>query len=231
MQIKKNLKLLDIKKSKLAYDLGVSRPTLDTYIDCYENGHAIPNEGYQKIFNYLFSGEEISSIEFAQRYDYVKRVMLNDAKNEVAKSKAYKRQDIILKNIQDILHSGTLDQSVVEFINLFINNKNNELVKAIYLYFNFTNGFINISDYKLSDKDKALYSQMFKLFKDYNDDNIEMLTIYFEKVKEKSKKNFEKKQFKVNDSDIVEYIKNNLADSSNIDIEVLKEMINSREVK
>ena len=32
MEIKKNLKALDVKISKLATDLGISRPTLDTYI-------------------------------------------------------------------------------------------------------------------------------------------------------------------------------------------------------
>ena len=72
MEIKKNLKALDIKISKLATELGVSRPTLDAYIEYYESGQSIPNEGYQKIFEYLFSGEEINSIEFAQKYDMLK---------------------------------------------------------------------------------------------------------------------------------------------------------------
>ena len=80
MEIKKNLKALDIKISKLASELGVSRPTLDAYIDYYERGKLIPNEGYQKIFEYLFSGKEVNSVDFAHRYDYVKRVMLADAK-------------------------------------------------------------------------------------------------------------------------------------------------------
>lgn len=48
MEIKKNLKALDVKISKLATDLDISRPTLDTYIECYEKGQPIPNEGYQK---------------------------------------------------------------------------------------------------------------------------------------------------------------------------------------
>ena len=91
MEIKKNLKSLDIKISKLATELGVSRPTLDAYIEYYENGQQIPNEGYQKIFEYLFSGEEINSVEFAQRYDYVKRVMLADAKTGAELSLQAKR--------------------------------------------------------------------------------------------------------------------------------------------
>ena len=35
MEIKKNLKALDIKISKLATELGVSRTTLDAYIEHY----------------------------------------------------------------------------------------------------------------------------------------------------------------------------------------------------
>jgi len=231
MEIKKNLKALDIRISKLASELGVSRPTLDTYIDYFESGHAIPNEGYQKIFGYLFSGEEINSVEFAQRYDYVKRVMLADAKAGAEKTLTDQRQDTILKNVKDILESGTLDKPLIEFMNLFINNKDKDLVKAIYIYFNFTNGFLDLSEFDLSEKDKALFSHLSKVFSDYNNDSIDILQDYYDQIKEKNRNIFERKQIKVNDSDIVEYIKNNLNDSSNLDIEVLKQMINSREEK
>jgi len=48
---------------------------------------------------------------------------------------------------------------------------------------------------------------------------------------DKNKRIFDKKKIKVNDSDIIEYIKNNLNESSDLDIEVLKQMIASREDK
>lgn len=231
MEIKKNLKSLDIKISKLATELGVSRPTLDAYIEYYENGQQIPNEGYQKIFEYLFSGEEINSVEFAQRYDYVKRVMLADAKTGAELSLQAKREKSVVKNIVDILDSGTLEEPLVEFINLFINNKDKDLVKAIYYYFNFTNGFIDLSNADVEEKNKALFSQLSKLFNDYQNDSIELLPDYYEQIVDKNKRIFDKKKIKVNDSDIIEYIKNNLNESSDLDIEVLKQMIASREDK
>lgn len=231
MEIKKNLKSLDIKISKLATELGVSRPTLDAYIEYYENGQQIPNEGYQKIFEYLFSGEEINSVEFAQRYDYVKRVMLADAKIGAELSLQAKREKSVVKNIVDILDSGTLEEPLVEFINLFINNKDKDLVKAIYYYFNFTNGFIDLSNVEVEEKNKALFSQLSKLFNDYQNDSIELLPDYYEQIVDKNKRIFDKKKIKVNDSDIIEYIKNNLNESSDLDIEVLKQMIASREDK
>lgn len=231
MEIKKNLKSLDIKISKLATELGISRPTLDAYIEYYENGQQIPNEGYQKIFEYLFSGEEINSVEFAQRYDYVKRVMLADARTGAELSLRAKRENAVVKNIVDILDSGTLEEPLVEFINLFINNKDKDLVKAIYYYFNFTNGFIDLSNVDVEEKNKALFSQLSKLFNDYQNDSIELLADYYEQIVDKNKRIFDKKKIKVNDSDIIEYIKNNLNESSNLDIEVLKQMIASREDK
>ena len=231
MEIKKNLKSLDIKISKLATELGISRPTLDAYIEYYENGQQIPNEGYQKIFEYLFSGEEINSVEFAQRYDYVKRVMLADARTGAELSLRAKRENAVVKNIVDILDSGTLEEPLVEFINLFINNKDKDLVKAIYYYFNFTNGFIDLSNIDVEEKNKALFSQLSKLFNDYQNDSIELLADYYEQIVDKNKRIFDKKKIKVNDSDIIEYIKNNLNESSNLDIEVLKQMIASREDK
>lgn len=231
MEIKKNLKALDIKISKLATELGVSRPTLDAYIEYYEKGHQIPNEGYQKIFEYLFSGDEINSVEFAQRYDYVKRVMLADAKSGAEKIIEGQKQDAILKNIKDVLNSGTLEAPLVDFINLFINNKDKDLVKAIYLYFNFTNGYMNLSEATVEDKDRALFSQMAKIFMEYQTDKIEYLSEFYESMVIKNKEIFDKKKVKINDSDIIEYIKNNLSDSSSLDLEVLKQMIASREDK
>ena len=119
----------------------------------------------------------------------------------------------------------------MEFINLFINNKDKDLVKAIYYYFNFTNGFIDLSNVDVEEKNKALFSQLSKLFNDYQNDSIELLPDYYEQIVDKNKRIFDKKKIKVNDSDIIEYIKNNLNESSDLDIEVLKQMIASREDK
>ena len=53
----------------------------------------------------------------------------------------------------------------------------------------------------------------------------------YQQIVDKNKRIFDKKKIKVNDSDIIEYIKNNLNESSDLDIEVLKQMIASREDK
>ncbi len=231
MEIKKNLKALDIKISRLATDLGVSRPTLDAYIEYYEKGQPIPNEGYQKIFEYLFSGEEMSSIEFAQKYDYVKRIMLADARSGAEKIIHEERATRLHDNIKQALDTGTIDSHLVEFINLFINNRNNELVKNIYMYFNYANGFADLSQREVELKEKALYSQLAKLFSNYNNDSIECLDEYYNRLLDKNKQLIEAKKIKVNDTAIVEYIKSQLNASNELDIEKIRQLIESREDK
>ena len=69
MDIKGQLKQIDVKVSKLAAGLEISRPTFDSYLELYEKGETIPNDKYQIIFEYLFSNGCVSAVEFAQRYD------------------------------------------------------------------------------------------------------------------------------------------------------------------
>ena len=230
MEIKKNLKALDVKISKLASELGVSRPTLDTYIEYFEKGMPIPNDAYQKIFEYLFSNDNMNSIVFAQKYDYVKRVMLKDAKEGAEKCLIEKRENMLLEHVKALLNSE-LDKPLLEFLNLFIINKDIPLVKAIYMYFNYTNGYEDINGKEISKLNKDLYSQMAKLFEDYNNGTVEFLEDSYNQVVEKNKTILEKKKVKVNGNDIIEYIKTNLMDSSNLDINVLKNMIASMEEK
>lgn len=231
MEIKKNLKALDVKISKLAIDLGISRPTLDTYIEYYEKGQPIPNEGYQKIFEYLFENEEMNSIEFAQKYDYVKRVMLKDAKNGVERNYAEQREVLLSDKVKDMIDAGVLDKPLLEFITLFANNKDNDLVHAIYMYFNYTNGFVNMANDEIQDLDKALFSNFARLFEEYKNNNVEFDEAYYKQIIDKNQSLFEKKKAKPTQTDIINYIKDNLDGGDTLDVEVLKQMIATMEDK
>jgi len=231
MEIKKNLKALDVKISKLATDLGISRPTLDTYIEYYENGQPIPNEGYQKIFEYLFSNDEMNSIEFAQKYDYVKRVMLKDAKAGVERSFSEQREVMLSDKVKNMIDSGIVDKPLLEFINLFANNKDNKLVNAIYMYFNYTNGLVDMNNNDIDELDKVLFSNFAKLFEDYKNGNIELNEQFFNQILEKNQSLFEKKRAKPTQTDIINYIKDNLNDGTELDVEALKKMIATMEDK
>ncbi len=168
MEIKKSLKSLDVKISKLATELGISRPTLDSYIDYYERGIKIPNDVYQSIFDYLFSSEMMTSIEFAQKYDYVKRVMLGDAKKSIETGLSDKREEYLAAQITGAVSSKAMSKELLEFIFLFTNNYHVDLVQAICTYFNYTNGFKNIAEEEPSELNKAFFSQLAILFERYN---------------------------------------------------------------
>mgnify|MGYP004677689565 FL=1 len=229
MEIKKSLKTLDVKISKLATELGISRPTLDTYIGYFERGIKIPNDVYQNIFEYLFSSDKMTSIEFAQKYDYVKRVMLADAKKTIETGLSDKREEYLATKIIEAVSSGAMTQELLEFIFLFANNYHVGLVRAISMYFNYTNGFKDIVKEEPSEIDKALFSQLAILFENYNARNILITEDSYRRLIEKNQSIFEKKKLKASDEDILRYIKENLGDSDSIDLDVLRKMMNDRE--
>jgi len=231
MEIKKSLKSLDVKISKMANDLKVSRPTLDNYIDCFEKGLPIPNGSYQKIFEFLFASENMTSVEFAQKYDYVKRVMLKQVSQEVSNIAIDDRQKELADSIIKTLENKILNKQMLEFVNLFISNSHVELVRDICLYFNFTNGFENIKDFEISDKSKYLFSNISKIFNNYNSGNVQDIDFEsYDKFLEKNQLLFDKKKVKVDDDAIINYIKANIDSENNLDFELLKKMIDSREV-
>lgn len=229
MEIKKNLKAWDVKISRLASGLGVSRPTLDSYIELFEKGEKIPNSAYQKIFEYLFSNENMTSIEFSQKYDYVKRVMLNDLKDKTVADAKTQRTEAIKEKIHQAVSSPEITEDLLEFLNLFITNYNVNLVKVICKYFNFTNGFIEMDEDKERDEDKALYSQLFKLFDGYAKKVIPLDEESFGKFVEKNKMMVEKKNSRITDDTIIEYIKNNVSDAKDIDYDLLRQMLERKE--
>ena len=229
MEIKKSLKSLDVKISKLATELGISRPTLDTYIDYFERGIKIPNDVYQSIFEYLFSAEKMTSIEFARKYDYVKRVMLTDVKKTIETGIIDKREYYLASKITEAASSGAMSRDLLELFFLFFNNYHIDLVRAISMYFNYTNGFKDIAEEEPSEIDKALFSQLAILFESYNANSIELDEESYKKLFEKNQAMLEKKKPKVSDEDILRYIKENLSDSDSIDLEVLRKMMNDRE--
>ena len=111
---------------------------------------------------------------------------------------------------------------------LFANNYHVDLVRAISMYFNYTNGFKDIVKEEPSEIDKALFSQLAILFEKYNARNIVINEDSYQRLIEKNQSIFEKKKLKVSDEDILRYIKENLENSDSVDLDVLRKMMNDR---
>ena len=65
-KIKQYLKDVGITQKEFAERIGLSRPTLDTYIEMFEQGQTIPKERYDIIFKRLFGSDNDSIEEFAE---------------------------------------------------------------------------------------------------------------------------------------------------------------------
>lgn len=225
MEIKRQLKNLDVKISRLAQGLGISRPTLDSYIECYESGQQIPNERYRKIFEYLFSDEVDSTVEFAKRFDYVKRTFLQTQSANVSQSKNQRMRN----NISDFAHEAENEDGMLAFVNLLISNRNVDLVQAISDYFNYVNGFKQYNDATESNKHKAIFSWLYKIFSEYNAEEIQIEEASYAGFVEKSGKIFKKKESNSVNDELLEYLQKNIPEDSHIDMEYIKKLLDKKE--
>ena len=225
MEIKRQLKNLDVKISRLAQELRISRPTLDTYIEYYENGQQIPNERYREIFDYLFAAETESTIEFAKRFDYVKRTFLQSDRLDMQQSK----EQAIRNNLSNFAYDTDSQKELLEFINLLINNSKVDLVQAISEYFNYVNGIKRYESVSVEDKNKALFSQLYKIFTDYKADNIQLNEEFYSGFIEKSNRIFQKRDVDSASSELISYLQKHIPEGSNIDMEYIKKLLDKKE--
>lgn len=86
MDIKKQLNHIGIKLMTFAEILEVSRQTLDTYIKLYESNKKIPNERFQRIFDFLFVPPLDSIKTFSERWSKIKDYDFNNMVNQLSSS-------------------------------------------------------------------------------------------------------------------------------------------------
>ena len=86
MDIKKQLNHIGIKQKTFAEMLEVSRQTLDTYIKLYEGNKKIPNERFQRIFDFLFVPPLDTINTFSERWSKIKDYDFNNIVNQLSSS-------------------------------------------------------------------------------------------------------------------------------------------------
>ena len=225
MDIKEQLKSIDVKISKLATGLEISRPTLDSYIDIYERGDKIPNDKYQEIFDYLFSGENSTPIEFAQKYDYVKKIMLADVKKRLADDKNAKRRAFLSGSISACANDATISVESLELVYILLRSSNNEMVHLLSEYFCLTNGITDWSGKKMNEKEKSFFSSLSIFFNRFKEGKLTVDDDELSKLLEKNEEMTGHRSPSTKNDEIADYLKKNGIDPSAIDIEQLKKMI------
>lgn len=198
-RIKDKLKELGITLAQLSNKLEISRPTLDTYIEMYENKKIIPKEKYQKVFECLFSEDIKEKETFIQLLDSCHELIEKDRVLGTSELDA-RKTDIINSTIEEMkkdMRNDTSSEEIYIFINMIIRSyKKEEIFNKLAKYFLALNGK---SDISLITKEEEIYiSNYYKLF--YEDKNNLMkvnnkyLEMFYKRAKEIVKKENENKK-------------------------------------
>ena len=153
--IKRQLKKFNITHTQFCEDFNISRPTLNTYIECHENNRQLPSDVFQRIFDYLFDDEIDSKAEFDERYRYVQdyyyRKYTNRSENELL---GYDRQsernyNQLLMTIQKDMVEKNITDDKFMMINYILKNDDELLNKYIDFLLCYTgNKKFNVSKFK-----------------------------------------------------------------------------------
>ncbi len=228
MNIKEQLKAIDVRVSKLASGLEISRPTLDSYIDLYERGEKIPNEKYQEIFDYLFSEDNASAVAFAQKYDYVKRIMLAEVKKGIEDEATAKRRSFLSGSIVSCANDEKTNIETLEFIFLLMRSAEKPAIKLLSEYICLSNGITDWEGREMTDAEKAYFSSISAFFDAFKNGT---LSIDEERVKALLERNAEMnghRSAKPKEQALIEYLASQGIDPANIDLEYIKQMLSDK---
>lgn len=221
--IKWQLKSLDVKISKLASGLEISRPTFDAYVDLYESNQQLPNEKYQEIFDYLFDEEIVSPIDFAQKYDYVKRVFLE--KNDSEKQDDQKRRTFLSHSLSKYAYDTNTSIESLEFLYLILRSSDNQSIKLLEQYICLANGISDWTDKELTNEQKAYFSSISKFFEQFKNSELAIDESRIDDLLKKNKEMVQKRNKKDNEKELIHYLEGKGLDHSSINIEYIKSLL------
>ncbi|MDF2677437.1 MAG: hypothetical protein K0Q97_1760 [Bacillota bacterium] len=164
MDIKGRLKEFDIKIGEFANKLKITRPTLDKYIEQFENEGVVANNKYQFVFESLFSKHTKSKEEFKadlerfhyllERDEFIGAINLDVNRTDLMTS--------VIKRIRDDLSQDGYNEGVYRFINMLVTNYREDDVFLDFTdYFLYLNGVLNIET--IEENKKAFLSNCYRL--------------------------------------------------------------------
>lgn len=169
MKIKDFLKRYKLTLKELAELLELSRPTLNSYINQYENGEEITNPQYQQIFKEIFSRDWKEKIEIVEEIKLLK-------KNEIKIEDEYSLENLeLINSIKEKMYSDMKGEKGVlplyKFINSVLYNYNKDDGLTGYIDYNlFLNGLKDIGE--ISESEKTLVSNIFPIMRGHVEKNL-----------------------------------------------------------
>lgn len=170
MNINQYLKSIGKTKIELAEELGLSRPTLNQYIELYETGQKIENERYDIIFKRLFSGQQVDRELFEKKLISIKNLMERDKKYDIGCLKP-EAADLVARIHNNMVHDmsdGEWSEKVYDAILILLSRYNDyPIMRELAGYFSDLNSDSDLSD--LSEESKAYYAYYYSCFREIRD--------------------------------------------------------------
>lgn len=163
LNVKQYLKNVGITQKEFAERIGLSRPTLDTYIEMFESGQTIPKERYDIIFNRLFNNDGDSAEIFSKRLQKVEELLGRDQRYGTSdlEPEAADYVSLIVRNMNRDLKKADWNKDVYTFVNLLITNyRENEIMQQLVEYFIYLNDIRNVES--ISEEQIPYFANIFK---------------------------------------------------------------------
>lgn len=172
--IKMYLKSVGITQKEFADRIGLSRPTLDSYIVLHENGEQIPKERYEIIFKKLFDSGDKSSEDFYKNLIQVEGLLFRDREHEIddLEPQAADYFSIVMKNVKNDLKEADWNKDVYVFINILISNyRKNVIFERLVEYFIFLNDIRGVDS--IHERQKPYFAKLYRAFRSLKDNPLD----------------------------------------------------------
>lgn len=164
--IKASLKKFHMTQGELASALNISRPTLASYIELFEQNKRLPNDKYQVIFEGLFNDEIDTQEKFedmlAKFSNLIERdIALGTLELSAASTDLFTS---IYDGMIEDMKSKDYCEDVYRFINFLIHSYKTGPFKKLARYFLYLNGKIDVS--LIQEEEKPFLSNIYKVMYD-----------------------------------------------------------------
>lgn len=162
MDIKNFIRKMGYTQSIIADTLGISRPTLDLYIDQFEKMGYVSRGKYDRIFKCLFSDKDISPIVFKRRLESVcdidkKGVRPDYLSNSNTSDLASRIHNIIIDDVQE----GN-NEYIYTFIELLLKKyRNDESLQMLAKYYYYLYTDVSVSN--INDVERLYFSNFYNV--------------------------------------------------------------------
>ena len=168
--IKTYLKSIGITQKEFAEKIGLSRPTLDTYIEIYESGGQIPKERYEIIFKKLFDGYGLSEAVFKRKLEQIEQLLNRDTMYGINDLEPLAADYIshIIRNMKKDFEQPEWNKDVYKFVNYVISNyRKSNIIEQLAKYFLYFNDICEVDN--IEDKQKPYLANLYRTFEEMSD--------------------------------------------------------------